>query len=403
MVEKYRKHFIRIAMAALSLAMILVVLAINVVNYVSVRSEMVDTMKYLAQSGHMRGDGQKSRHRRNLASEARFFVVKIQEDGSWTILEKREDQELEEADLPTVIEKILEGGREEGIYGSYAYTTVSGENPTRLMILLNWETRFASIRSLAIFSAAACLGGILLAFIAVSRYSRRAARPFLVNEEQQKRFITDASHELKTPLTVIGANMDVLNLEIPDNTWVHSTQKQVSVMRRLVDELVYLFRMEESGTALEKRSVCLTDMAREMAEPMAAMAEFHGKELKTEMDENIHVQADPQAMERMLSILLDNAVKYTPEDGKILFCLEEKNGSVTVRTVNDISGDMTQEACSHLFDRFYRSDASRSRDKGGYGIGLSIVKAVAERHGGKVSAEINAEGRLEIRCQVPAE
>ena len=119
----------------------------------------------------------------------------------------------------------------------------------------------------------------LLALLLVSLSSRRAVQPTIRNMEQQKQFITNAGHELKTPLTVISTNMELLNMELPDNPWVHSTQKQTAVLRRLVDELVYLSRMEEENPAMAMESLSLGELLEETAGPFTAMAEFGGNVL----------------------------------------------------------------------------------------------------------------------------
>ena len=211
----------------------------------------------------------------------------------------------------------------------------------------------------------------------------------------QKQFITDAGHELKTPLTVISANMDVLALETGRNEWVDSTKKQVSDMRALVDEMIYLSRLNEEEAKLERREIDMSALVRDAAEPFQAMAEYKGKSLCVEAGDGVRMTGDEGALRRLVSILCDNAVKYAPEgDGIMLELKKAGRGAVELRCENAVSEPMDDETLRHLFDRFYRADASRSRENGGYGIGLSIARAVAERHGGSMTARRTRDGRI---------
>ncbi len=407
MIEKLRRRFMRVALVALSLAMILVTAAIyaadNVAAWQEMRSTLTDLMDRQSRAPDVPDFDGRGRHRKNLMDESRFFIAALEEDDRPRITDGHLETNLSEDEMLDMVERVREEGREGGRIGDYLYGTFERGDGSTGLLFLNCETRLVQLRTLALFSVAACALGILAAAVAVSLYSRRMIRPMVENEKQQKRFITDASHELKTPLTVISANMEVLNLEVPDNTWVRSTQKQVSVLRRLVDQMVYLFRMEENDAVLDVRTVNMSRLAMEVAEPMMAMAEFQGKTMTADTGTDVTLPADPKAMERLVSILCDNAVKYTPEGGAICLRVERRGRNLLLVTENDTRLPMDEETCGHLFDRFYRGDPSRNKEgTGGYGIGLSIAKAIAERHGGTVGARWTA-GKLEIHCLLPDE
>ena len=234
-------------------------------------------------------------------------------------------------------------------------------------------------------------------------FSRKAVEPTIRNMEQQKQFITNASHELKTPLTVISTNMELLKMENPDNPWIRSTQKQTGAMKHLVDELVYLSRMEEENPALTMESLAPGTMLRETAEPFQAMAEFSGKEMKVEADDGLRITGNRPSLQRLMSTLLDNAVKYTPEGGDILAEAAAEGKNAVIRVSNTVEKPMTKEQCAQLFNRFYRADESRSKEKqGGFGIGLAIAAAIAEKHGGSMDAAMEGN-RLSISAKLPRE
>ena len=269
------------------------------------------------------------------------------------------------------------------------------------MIFLNCETKLTRVRRLALISAAACVGCILLAWVLVALFSRRAIKPLVENAVMQKQFITDAGHELKTPLTVIAANMDVLALETGENEWVKSTRKQVANMRGLVNELIYLSRLDEEDARLGREDIDLSKLVREAAEPFVGMAEFSGKSMDVAVEDGIRVTGDAAALNRLVSILCDNAMKYAPEGDTIAVALKRDRRGVALTAENGLAAPLSPEALSHLFDRFYRVDASRSKTSGGYGIGLSVARAIVEKHGGRIAAKQSGDGqRIKFTCRL---
>ena len=258
------------------------------------------------------------------------------------------------------------------------------------------------MRTLAWISLAACLGGISLAFVIVTLASKKAVEPTIRSMEQQKQFITNASHELKTPLTVISANMDLLQMETPENQWVRSTQKQAAQMRHLVDELVYLSRMEEENAPLTMELLDMNVLLADTAAPFIDMAEFQGREFQLRMEKELRVMGDLASIQRLISTLCDNAVKYASGEGPIRIDALSEGRFLALNVSNEVEQPLTKEQCSQLFDRFYRADASRSKEKqNGFGIGLAIAAAIVQKHGGSISAAMTDENRLTFFVSLP--
>jgi len=412
MIRGIRRRFMRIAIGVLALAMVLVAVIINGANWVNVRSELYETLGYLeemqAQKGNMgpgpRGElpvrrGNPSRHLRNMANESRFFSVTVGEDGSCALEDATHVSEEDADSLVELATKALAGGRTSGFWGDYLFK-VNGQSGERVALFLNCETKLTRVRRLALISAVACGGCVLLAWLLVGLFSSRAIRPLVESAIQQKQFITDAGHELKTPLTVISANMDVLTLETGENEWIRSTQKQVANLRGLVGELIYLSRLDEEDAKLQKVDVDLSKLVAEGAEPFVGMAEFAGKTLNVDVEDGVHVTGDGAMLGRLVSILCDNAVKYAPEGDTIAVTLAWTRKGIMLATDNATQQPMSDETLRHLFDRFYRADASRSRESGGYGIGLSVARAIAEKHGGSIRVRQTPEGRVRFECML---
>ena len=258
------------------------------------------------------------------------------------------------------------------------------------------------LRRLLLISVLACAGGILAAWLLVFLFSKRAIQPLIRNAVQQKQFITDAGHELKTPLTVISANMDALELNTEKNEWIDSTREQVANMRGLVNDMIYLSRLDEDGALPDKETVDFSALVQDEVKSFQGMADFMGKTLEAEIADALYVQGDRNALARLVRQLCDNAVKYAPEEDVIRVRLGREGREIRLTEENSLTDPLPDEALSHLFDRFYRPDASRSRESGGYGIGLSMVRSIAEKHDGRIRAERTDNGKIRFVCTLPA-
>ncbi len=401
MIRGIRRRFIRIALAVLALAMILVVGIINAANWLNVRSELSETMSALGETGGQYGKfGGRNRHMRNMLDESRFFVVNVGADGSILFANTSRMSDTDEEELDRIAARALASGKTTGFCEDYLFS-VSRRGEGRTILFLNCETKLTRVRRLALISALACAGCILLAWLLVALFSRRAIRPLVENAIMQKQFITDAGHELKTPLTVISANMDVLALETGENEWVRSTKKQVANMRGLVNELIYLSRLDEEDAKLKREDVDLSRLVREAAEPFIGMAEFSGKGIIVDVQDGVHLTGDGAALERLASILCDNAVKYAPEGDTIRVALRQGKRGASFAVENGLRQPLSRDQLAHLFDRFYRTDASRNRESGGHGIGLSVARAIVEKHGGRIAARQTEDGkRIAFVCRI---
>ena len=408
MIKKLQQRFIRIALVTLTVAMVLVAGAINAANWFSVQRELAETLSFLSENSTMsredmggRLDG-RNRHARNLVSESRWFSAFLDPDGTLRNIHLANIPELDEQTAHALVtQAAAQNSAGSGYLQDYLYMIQDNPRGGQTMLFLNCETKLAAVRMLAGISGLACLGGILLAWLFVTLASRKAIEPTIRNMEQQKQFITNASHELKTPLTVISTNMELLQMEQPDNPWVRSTQRQTAQMRHLVDELVYLSRMEEENALPAMESIPLTLLLQEASEPFAAMAEFQGKAMTVEADGGLSIRGDRSSIQRLLSTLLDNAVKYASPEGNIQVSAHGEGRHVLLTVKNDVSQPLTEEQCQRLFDRFYRADLSRNKEKqSGFGIGLAIAAAIVEKHGGSISAAMEGN-RLVFTCRLP--
>ena len=446
MIKQLQRRFIRIAVVALTVAMVLVVGIVNIANWISVRGELYNTLSLLVlpdsaeeepedpvtplptpettpettsetttsrdretktdRQERWRGNGpfpDRNRHFRNMVSEANWFTGVITAEGEIKFLLMDRIENLDEETAKSLLFQVIAEGRTDGFLQDYLFRTRTRKDGSTQVVMLNCETRLATVRTLVLISGIACAGGILLALVLVMMASRKAVEPTIRNMEQQKQFITNASHELKTPLTVICTNMELLEMELEDNPWVKSTQKQTAAMRRLVDELVYLSRMEEENPPLTVEELDAGKLLEETAEPFVSMAEFNGREMSVEAEQDLRMTGDRASLQRLMSTLCDNAVKYASDSPIRAEIRAEGKNQVVLRVSNPVAEPLTKQQCEQLFNRFYRVEESRSKDKkSGFGIGLAIAAAIVEKHGGRIAAAMEGE-LLVFTCVLPKE
>lgn len=265
-----------------------------------------------------------------------------------------------------------------------------GENRYERIVFLDITSGAATLRQL-LFTLC-CVGfAVLLVLLWVSYYFVvRAVRPIEVSYNKQKQFVADASHEFKTPLAIISANIDAIEASAAESVesqkeWFGYIRAELGRATKLVDNLLCLAKAESAN--IEAGAPFNLSRASETAcASMEAALYDRGITLEAKIEENIIIAADGEGTTRILYILLDNAAKYTPQGGRILFSLGLEQQWAVVRISNSGQGIAVEEF-PKIFDRFYRPDASRSQETGGFGLGLSIAKAAVERSGGKISIE----------------
>ncbi|MDD2956296.1 MAG: HAMP domain-containing sensor histidine kinase [Oscillospiraceae bacterium] len=248
--------------------------------------------------------------------------------------------------------------------------------------------------------------GALAAFGAISLFlSRWALRPVELAWEQQRRFVADASHELKTPLTVILANMGILLAHREDTVekqsrWVENTQEEAVRMKKLVDDLLFLARSDDGKSAAVYSRFCLSDAVWSGALPFEPVAFEQGAELQSEIAPELFMTGDEGQLRRLTVILLDNACKYAGKGGKVTLRLWQEQEKILL-SVNNTGDPIPAEAQKHLFERFYRADEARDRKQGGYGLGLAIAKSIVENHGGRIAVESDAKNGTTFTALFP--
>lgn len=244
----------------------------------------------------------------------------------------------------------------------------------------NMQNEYAQLKNNRWAWMVVYVGALGLFFLLSMLLSSRALRPAETAWVQQQQFVSDASHELKTPLTVILANLDILESEQGSSQWLSAARAEGLIMKKLIENLLFLARADETRERAEHDFINLSNLVDETSLAFEAPAYEKGLTLSTSIVPNQMMRGNADLMRQLLSILLDNAVKYTPEGGAIQVTLKKHMDKLTL-TVHNSGVHIPQEHLSHLFDRFYRMDQARSKAEGGHGLGLSIAAEIARQHG----------------------
>lgn len=319
----------------------------------------------------------------------RYFSVKLDNTGTISQMNINHIAAVTEDLVQEYSQIVLDSKKDYGYLGQYKYLQLPEEDGS-IIIFLDCTTQQEAIESFLYLSCGIALLVFVVVLILVCILSREAISPIISTMEKQKQFITDAGHELKTPLAIISANADVLALYAGENEWVDSIRNQVGRLNVLVQELLMLARMEEQ-CQLEMAQLDFSALVQQTAAPFAILAEKKQVLLQLDVEPQIMIRGEAGSLQRLVSVLVDNAVKYVQECGAVSVTLKKKNRSAQLEVYN--SCDMVPEGdLNQLFDRFRRTDLSRARENGGYGIGLSVARVVAQTHHGKIYVERRDEG-----------
>lgn len=282
--------------------------------------------------------------------------------------------------------------KNKGFLHGYRYLVQREETAARI-IFFSRKTGLRAWRHNAGELIYISLGGIVMMTVFLSAVSGQVVSPLVKNRQKQKEFITSASHGLKTPLTVIQADAQLLEADFGENEWLTDILKQTSYMTEMMNRLVYLARAEEQDDNTVKIEFPVSDVAEELTDSYQSVAHGSGKHFAAEIQPGISYRGDEKAIRELMTILLDNAFKYSTEEGNITVRLSAEGKGVRFAVENSVSSIDPQQL-ENFSERFYRADASGKVK--GFGIGLSIAKAVAESHKGKLTAELPEAGRIRI-------
>jgi two-component system, OmpR family, sensor histidine kinase CiaH len=424
MIKKIRWKFIAISLSSLTLILFIIILSINITNYVSVDQEGSRILEVLkenngtfpdknnpndtsttpppASSSTSAATSVDSAHRpaigndttRGMTAETpfqtRYFTVTFATDGSIIDSNVKNIASLTQAEAETMATTLYQAKKTSGYQDYYKYLAYTTSDNTDRYIFVDRQTaltNFATFRNYSLIISCAGLVGFALLVVLLSKV---IVKPAIESEQKQKMFITDASHSLKTPLAIIQADNEVMESLNGTSKWTTSIANQVTRMSELTNQLVYLSRLDEGSLKQNPEDIDLSDLIGDQLESFRPVYDEKGIQIQEDIAKNIHYQADLGTMKQLCEIFLENASKYTPKSTWIKVSLHKKHGQIHLIFANAIDYEY-QDDPNRLFDRFYRTDSSRNSQTGGTGLGLSIAKAIVSGYHGKIKASVHSK------------
>lgn len=399
MIQKLRRRFLSVSMTAVMLVLLLLLGGINIANYASTDRQADELLVYLSENegfpdfwfsfepGHKGPAGHKAppRYSPETPYETRYFTVHLNsQTGAFLSADTSNIAAVNVSQAAAIASSLWQQNAQRGYWFHYKYlaTTASG---ITMYVFLDCSRNMESLQSFALSSLLVGVLGLAAVFVLLLAFSRKAVQPMAESYEKQRRFITNAGHEIKTPLSIIDSCTEVLELEQGQSKWTRGIRDQVQRLNGLTRNLVTLSRLDESNQPpLEKEPLDLSALAREILEPFALTAEQKQLQLKLDIEPVLCYTGSEAALSQLFSILADNALKYA-SGSPILLRLCRRGKRIHFITENPAEG-LSPGDQPQFFDRFYRGDSSRSSQTPGYGIGLSLALAIAEAHGGSIRA-----------------
>lgn len=421
MIKKLQIRFIIASMLALTTVLLVILGGINLMSYRKTILEADEILNVLADNGGRfppRIDWEPERKtniRKGMSPngaafgkhelspetpfESRFFTVTFNSDGSVTDVDIKMIASVDQETAVQCGKHVWESGTTRGFWGSFRYLLFSGEDNIHI-VFLDCGRSLSHFHSTLLTSIAIATGGLIAVLVLLILFSGRIVKPVAESYEKQKRFITDAGHEIKTPLTIIGADLDLAEMTSGENEWLQDIRLQVNRLTELTNDLIMLSRIDEEQVLHAAVEFPISDIVEETAQSFQHLATCQGKSFLLSVQPMLSMVGCEKDIRKLVSVLTDNAVKYTQEGGKITITLEQKGKNLLLSVTNTVQETISEPQIRQLFDRFYRVDPSRSNISG-HGLGLSIAKGIVTSHKGTIQATGNANS-LSITVLLPA-
>ena len=403
MFKQLQKSFVKSAMLSFTAVLLVVLVAVNVVNYRQTVNQ-VDRLGTMlvnndgtfpdAPEGGM-GPKEHPEHgmpkgmefRKDDQMATRYAVVRVA-NGTVQSVDRTHLVSLDEEALKELGLRIAQGTSTKGWEGSLRYQVAKTDAGT-MVVLVDANKETQQVSRLMMVTGAVFVLCLAVVYVLVRLVSKRAIRPFVENVERQQQFIANASHEIKTPLAVLSANTDLLAMMGTDAKFVDSNKRQIKRLNSLVEQMLLLSRYDEGEATATKEEVDLVAVTKDIIEEILPVLNEKGLQVEFTGEAQTIITTNKSAMTELIRILLDNAMKYTV--GKPVITVEAKRNQLAIGNATE---PMTKEQVSQIFDRFYRVDSSRNRTTGGSGLGLSIAQKIAETNDVQLTAELTSETQI---------
>lgn len=386
MIKKLRIKIVLVITLLLSIVIFGLMVAINIMVQIQSGKQIEQRLdRLVAGNGIMLHDNF-SPDREAQSVFSNYFSVLLTPENEIISINFSSNTDADTTQIINYVNQALSGEQENGALGRYAYA-VRTTSYGRIVVFLDVSVNLQQSENLWITTSVIGTAAIIIFFLISVALSGWLVKPVSETFDRQKRFISDASHELKTPLAVISANADVLEAEVGENKWLGYIRTECVRMNELVSELLCLARLDDKGRSrMVFEEFSLSDVVLQTALPFESRMFETGKKFNVEVQPDVMFRGDRSSICHIITILIDNAAKYSDEGGVISVRLYTRGNHKIIDVYNTGKG-IQPDKLEKVFERFYREDEARSSDTGGYGLGLAIAKSVAELHNGSVTAQ----------------
>lgn len=412
MIKQFQRRFILAAMLSLTLVLVVIIGSGAIMNYYAIVSRADETLATLAENN---GTFTKDSIEEYLAAKKAFlcgegdpppdisyyFVVLMSEDGQPLSVDIKNIMKVDHETAARYADSVWGLCKTKGLLDGYRYLRTDAQDQDgELLIFLDCEQKLLSFQNFLLTSTVTSLAGLTAVWVLLIILAKGIVRPISESYEKQKQFITDAGHELKTPLTIISADTDVLEMRQGSSEWLSDIRIQTERLSKLTHDLIFLAKMEEGHKAARVQEFSISNLAQESVQAFQTLAKVQQKEFSSQIQPGLMLRGDSSQIERLFSVLLDNGLKYSQPGGQISVNLQLRRHSIHLEVFNTTE-HIEKDQIPRLFNRFYRIDQSRSSETGGHGIGLSIAKAIVLAHDGEITATSQDGSSLTLIVSLP--
>ena len=382
MIKKLSHKIFWVIMISLSVVTLGIIILFSILNYKNTINSAVSMMDRFA-SGEIRKsisdkiNMEEPPESKDINIEGLLYYITIEDGRVINNINSTYGQEIEECAIEASTKN-----RENGIIGKYIYTARKNKGGTIRVVLMENESAIAHTKMILVISVVVSVLSLILIYIIAKKVSKIIVKPVEETFEKQKQFISDASHELKTPLAVIEANADVLENEVGSNKWLTYIQNEIESMNKLINELLLLAKMENSNSK-NYEEFNLSEEIEMVTSMFESMAYENKINFNIDIQKDIKMKGNKEDIEHILSTLLDNAIKHTEPEKQITVQLKKEKDKIFLQ-VKNMGEPIPKEEKEKIFERFYRIDKARNRNEKRYGLGLAIAKSTVQKYNGKI-------------------
>lgn len=413
MLKKLKLKFLLLSSATLLIFILITISTINLLTYNNIIREsdkVIEVISFSKDFSHMPNNKPNDnlnddkfnpdKMNGNPLDENSFFIIILDINNNIISIDTSRDSSITNDDVTNYKDLAFSKEKDRGFINNYRYIIFNNNNVKKL-IFLDCDKKLNLFFDFLLISCTIALSIFIITVFVFYLLSERIIRPFAINYEKQKRFITDASHEIKTPLTIISTNIDILEMEYGSNECTADIHYQISNLKDLTNKLVFLSKSEENYESLNMIEMPISDITLEVVSSFKNYITSENKKLIINIQPLLTLKCNDNSIRQLISVLLDNAVKYSPNNSEIIFDCYKQNHNIVISVANKSLHKISEDKIKNLFDRFYRPDSSRNSNTGGHGIGLSIAKAITTAHNGKININIKNDNIFNIIVQLP--